>query len=34
MFLEEYKVTVNEACTDCKLCTRTCPVGALEMVVA
>jgi len=32
MFLDEYQVTVNEDCIDCKLCTRTCPVGALAMV--
>lgn len=31
MFLEEFKVTVNDDCIACKLCTRTCPVGALAM---
>jgi Fe-S-cluster-containing hydrogenase component 2 len=34
MFLEEFKVTVNDECIDCKLCTRLCPVGALAMVEA
>ncbi len=31
MFLEEFRVTVNDDCIACKLCTRTCPVGALAM---
>ncbi|NIW83037.1 MAG: hypothetical protein GWN18_10805 [Thermoplasmata archaeon] len=34
MFLEEFRVTVNDDCIACKLCTRTCPVGALAMVEA
>jgi len=34
MFLEEFKVIVNEDCIACKLCLRTCPVGALTMDVA
>jgi len=34
MFLDEYKVTVNDDCIACKLCTRTCPVGALTVVEA
>jgi NAD-dependent dihydropyrimidine dehydrogenase PreA subunit len=31
MFLEEFKVTVNEDCIACKLCLLTCPVNALTM---
>ena len=31
MFLEEYRVTVNDDCIACELCTRMCPVGALTM---
>jgi NAD-dependent dihydropyrimidine dehydrogenase PreA subunit len=34
MFLEEFRVTVNDECIDCGLCTRCCPVGALEMLEA
>ncbi len=31
MFLEEFKITVNEDCIACKLCLLTCPVNALTM---
>ena len=30
LFLDEYRVTVNDDCIHCLLCTRVCPVGALE----
>ena len=30
MFLEEYRVTVNDECIMCKVCIKMCPVGALE----
>jgi ferredoxin len=34
MTLEETRVTVNDECIDCKICTRACPVGALSFVEA